>query len=126
MEGVDCIVLNFLNYFAVWIVDARNPLLFRSADLEAYVKEVDPSKENIILVNKSDVLTPEQQREKVRSVFWSTLQSVNEEKNGNSRSYDDEKEDVESAHSSEPGSDSSIDEPSTSFIPFVNTAEVIF
>uniref|UniRef100_A0A915DU55 Uncharacterized protein n=1 Tax=Ditylenchus dipsaci TaxID=166011 RepID=A0A915DU55_9BILA len=109
----------------VQIVDARNPLLFRSADLEAYVKEVDPSKENLILVNKSDLLTPEQlrewqnyfQREKIRSVFWSALQSVNEEKNGNSRPYDDEKEDVESAHSSELGSDSSMDEPSTSFIP---------
>jgi len=28
----------------VQIVDARNPLLFRSADLERYVKEVEPSK----------------------------------------------------------------------------------
>jgi len=28
----------------VQIVDARNPLLFRSIDLENYVKEVDPKK----------------------------------------------------------------------------------
>ncbi|KIH68099.1 hypothetical protein ANCDUO_01568 [Ancylostoma duodenale] len=29
----------------VQIVDARNPLLFRSKDLDAYVKEVDPAKQ---------------------------------------------------------------------------------
>ena len=28
----------------VQILDARNPLMYRSADLEAYVKEVDPQK----------------------------------------------------------------------------------
>ena len=36
----------------VQIVDARNPLLFRSEDLEKYVKEVDPRKNNLLLVNK--------------------------------------------------------------------------
>ena len=41
----------------VQIVDARNPLLFRSEDLERYVKEVDPSKENLLLVNKADMMT---------------------------------------------------------------------
>lgn len=44
----------------VQIVDARNPLLFRCEDLEAYVKEVDPDKMNMILVNKADFLTEEQ------------------------------------------------------------------
>ncbi|RMZ85945.1 hypothetical protein DV737_g138, partial [Chaetothyriales sp. CBS 132003] len=44
----------------VQIVDARNPLLFRSADLEAYVKEVDPNKRNLLLVNKADMMTEEQ------------------------------------------------------------------
>ena len=43
----------------VQIVDARNPLLFRSRDLEAYVKEVDASKENFLLVNKADFLSLE-------------------------------------------------------------------
>ncbi|OAD52903.1 Large subunit GTPase 1 like protein [Eufriesea mexicana] len=46
----------------VQIVDARNPLLFRCEDLEAYVKELDPRKMNMILVNKADFLT-EQQRQ---------------------------------------------------------------
>ncbi|KAL8693151.1 MAG: hypothetical protein Q9218_001971 [Villophora microphyllina] len=41
----------------VQIVDARNPLLFRSEDLERYVKEVDPKKNNLLLVNKADMMT---------------------------------------------------------------------
>ncbi|RDL35228.1 Ribosome biogenesis GTPase [Venustampulla echinocandica] len=46
----------------VQIVDARNPLLFRSEDLEKYVKDVDSRKENLLLVNKSDMLTLEQRQ----------------------------------------------------------------
>ncbi|KAI9374916.1 hypothetical protein BJX61DRAFT_226339 [Aspergillus egyptiacus] len=46
----------------VQIVDARNPLLFRSEDLEIYVKEINPAKRNLLLVNKADMLT-ERQRE---------------------------------------------------------------
>jgi large subunit GTPase 1 len=46
----------------VQIVDARNPLLFRSEDLEAYVKEVDPKKNNLLLVNKADMMTFEQRK----------------------------------------------------------------
>lgn len=41
----------------VQIVDARHPLLFRSEDLEKYVKEVDPKKNNLLLVNKADMMT---------------------------------------------------------------------
>lgn len=44
----------------VQIVDARNPLLFRSEDLEKYVQEVDPKKNNLLLVNKADMMTLEQ------------------------------------------------------------------
>jgi large subunit GTPase 1 len=44
----------------IQIVDARNPLLFRSEDLEKYVKEVDPKKRNLLLVNKADMMTLEQ------------------------------------------------------------------
>ncbi|CAI9542965.1 unnamed protein product [Staurois parvus] len=65
----------------VQIVDARNPLLFRCQDLEHYVKELSPHKENIILINKADLLTPEQrqawatyfEKEGVKVVFWSAL-----------------------------------------------------
>ena len=41
----------------VQIVDARNPLMFRSEDLERYVKEVDRKKSNLLLVNKADMMT---------------------------------------------------------------------
>ncbi|KAL8642068.1 MAG: hypothetical protein Q9228_001205 [Teloschistes exilis] len=41
----------------VQIVDARNPLLFRSEDLEKYVKDVDAKKNNLLLVNKADMMT---------------------------------------------------------------------
>ncbi|KAF2861985.1 P-loop containing nucleoside triphosphate hydrolase protein [Piedraia hortae CBS 480.64] len=44
----------------VQIVDARNPLLFRCEDLEKYVKEVDTNKNNLLLVNKADLMTLEQ------------------------------------------------------------------
>ncbi|XP_057300387.1 large subunit GTPase 1 homolog isoform X2 [Hydractinia symbiolongicarpus] len=64
------------------IVDARNPLLYKCDDLESYIKEVDPSKKFIILINKADYLTETQrsywlnyfntQRSKV--IFWSALE----------------------------------------------------
>ncbi|KAJ5191686.1 Large subunit GTPase 1 [Penicillium cinerascens] len=44
----------------VQIVDARNPLQFRSEDLENYVKEIDSRKKNLLLVNKADMLTLKQ------------------------------------------------------------------
>ncbi|XP_063707066.1 large subunit GTPase 1 homolog [Culicoides brevitarsis] len=46
----------------VQIVDARNPLLFRCVDLEKYVKEVDPNKQCMLLLNKSDFLNEEQRK----------------------------------------------------------------
>lgn len=46
----------------VQIVDARNPMLFRSADLEKYVKEVDENKANLLLINKADFLTVKQRK----------------------------------------------------------------
>jgi large subunit GTPase 1 len=41
----------------VQIVDGRNPLFYRCPDLEKYVKEMDTKKENILLINKSDLLS---------------------------------------------------------------------
>ncbi|KAI6250588.1 Large subunit GTPase 1 [Erysiphe necator] len=46
----------------VQIVDARNPLLFRSEDLEQYVKDVNSKKNNLLLVNKADLLTVKQRQ----------------------------------------------------------------
>lgn len=50
------------------ILDARNPLFFRSIDLEAYVKEIHPSKEVLLLLNKSD-LVPRHVRQQWFSYF---------------------------------------------------------
>lgn len=52
--------------------------MFRCADLETYVTEVDNRKKSILLVNKSDLLTVEQIEEwhkyflqiGVTAVFW--------------------------------------------------------
>jgi large subunit GTPase 1 len=46
----------------VQIVDARNPLMFRSDDLEDYVKAVNPAKENLLLINKADMMTYKQRK----------------------------------------------------------------
>ena len=93
----------------VQIVDARNPLMFRSADLEAYVKEIDPKKKNLLLVNKADMLTDKQReswanyfdRENISFRFFSA--HLAKEKNearlldGQSESEDDEEVDDELA-----------------------------
>lgn len=43
----------------IQIVDARNPLFFRSEDLEKYIKEVNSNKDCILLINKADMLSQE-------------------------------------------------------------------
>lgn len=70
----------------VQIVDARNPLLFRSEDLEKYVKEVNPQKMNMILINKSDLLTEQQRHhwaeyfdsQGIRTAFFSAALATEE------------------------------------------------
>ncbi|GAA6036038.1 hypothetical protein JCM8097_006578 [Rhodosporidiobolus ruineniae] len=59
----------------VQIVDARNPLTFRSSDLEKYVLELNekeepreeggpvPKRKNLLLINKSDLLTQKQREQ---------------------------------------------------------------
>jgi len=41
----------------IQIVDGRDPLFYRCADLDSFVKEVSPNKANILLINKSDYLS---------------------------------------------------------------------
>lgn len=93
----------------VQIVDARNPLLFRSEDLENYVKEVDSAKQNILLLNKADFLTEDQRKiwaeyfdeQKIRIAFFSALEAPNDKQ---------ETTDDEDASSEEVNSDSDEDE----------------
>jgi len=63
----------------VQIVDARNPLVFRSEDLEKYVKENGEEKKNLLLINKADMLSVNQrmqwanyfQKHDIEYVFFS-------------------------------------------------------
>jgi len=63
----------------VQIVDARNPLLFRCAELDQYVTDIDPTKRSLLLVNKADLLSEEQRAQwadylrcqGIDFIFWS-------------------------------------------------------
>ncbi|XP_033764098.1 large subunit GTPase 1 homolog [Pecten maximus] len=109
----------------VQIVDARNPLLFRCEDLDAYVKEVDPTKISLILINKADYLTPIQRNvwytyfkdRGVQVAFWSALEETarqNEEKeNEEQKDMDQLEEEEEEEEDSE--DDDEMDDNSESF-----------
>lgn len=68
----------------VQIVDARNPLLFWCPDMDQYVREVDPHKQTLLLINKADLLTVKQRQawaeyfasQNVRVVFWSAMEEA--------------------------------------------------
>lgn len=87
----------------IQIVDARNPLLFRCEDLEKYVKEVDATKMNMILLNKADFLTPEQRQIwsdyftqiGMRIVFFSAKLSAEETLREQRLNEEDEDQDVD-------------------------------
>lgn len=38
------------------VVDARDPLRYRSEDMEAYARELHPGKASLLLLNKADLL----------------------------------------------------------------------
>jgi large subunit GTPase 1 len=92
----------------VQIVDARNPLFFRTEDLEKYVLEVDPEKRNLLLVNKADLMTLEQRRgwadwfeeQGIRFAFYSArlakeAQETQEEVEDDKESDEEEREEQE-------------------------------
>ncbi|TLS31248.1 hypothetical protein PpBr36_02436 [Pyricularia pennisetigena] len=91
----------------VQIVDARNPLLFRSEDLDHYVKSVDPKKENLLLINKADMMTLKQRQEwarylkgaKIAFNFFSAsyAKELNEARDLESGSEEDEAEESTAA-----------------------------
>ncbi|CAH8482258.1 unnamed protein product [Schistosoma haematobium] len=65
----------------VQVVDARQPLLYYSSDLDSYVHEVDSNKTSVVLVNKSDFLTNQQRALwaeyfrtiGINAIFWSAV-----------------------------------------------------
>jgi len=95
-EDYDCVVTPYEKNLEFWrqlwrviersdlviqIVDSRHPLLFRSQDLEKYVKEVSGLKNNLLLINKADFLTEEQRiawaeyltKEEINFAFFSAI-----------------------------------------------------
>lgn len=84
----------------VQIVDARNPLLFRSEDLVSYVTEVDSRKRNLLLINKSDLMTPEQRKSwadyfndnGIQFAFFSAKSSLIEQEQQDEEEDDDDSE----------------------------------
>lgn len=104
----------------VQIVDARNPLLFRSEDLEKYVKEVSADKMNMILINKADFLTADQRiiwakyfdKQNIKVAFYSATLAT-EEINKKLEAIDEENENKETAESDD-DSDEKTNEPDLS------------
>lgn len=101
----------------VQIVDARNPLLFRSEDLEKYVEEVDPNKQNLLLLNKADFLTEDQRvawadyfdRQDIRVAFFSAVEpEEGDESESDSEATEDSDEEEE--EESEPTKAVSLEE----------------
>lgn len=81
------------------IIDARNPLLFRCQDLEKYVAEVDKKKKNIIIINKSDLLTKKQRfawasyfkKQGIHFIFFSALVEQEKIEKSETEKIEDEK-----------------------------------
>jgi len=94
----------------VQILDARNPLLFRCRDVETCVKEVDPRKRCLLLVNKADYLTARQREqwasyfngEGSYAVFFSAKEST---RGGLPKDVEEQEEGVEEERSSTGGED---------------------
>lgn len=42
----------------VQVVDSRDPLLYRSVDLELYAKDIHATKKSLLVLNKADLLPP--------------------------------------------------------------------
>lgn len=120
-EDYDCVVTPYEKNLEFWrqlwrviersdlviqIVDSRHPLLFRSQDLEKYVKEVSGLKNNLVLINKADFLTEEQRiawaefltKEEINFAFFSAIAEEesdveSDEEKSNEGGDDDEHDD---------------------------------
>jgi large subunit GTPase 1 len=72
------------SHVLIQIVDGRNPLFFRSPDLEIYIKDTCKTKDTILLINKSDLLGDEIRRHwadffienKIKYIFFSALEEA--------------------------------------------------
>ena len=145
-EETDCVVTPYEKNLEFWrqlwrviersdlivqIVDCRHPLMFRSQDLEKYVKEVSELKQNLLLVNKSDFLTLDQRKawaehfrkENIKFAFFSAItedeDSIHDEldsvsKTGTEHSEQDSEEAYEddTANNKDIQKDNEVEDPS--------------
>ena len=136
-EETDCVVTPYEKNLEFWrqlwrgiersdlvvqIVDCRHPLMFRSPDLERYVKEVSPLKQNLLLVNKSDFLTLDQRRkwaeyfnkENIKFAFFSAITEDDEDgivqAKGSVSEQEDEENEVEDERESKAEDESDMSE----------------
>lgn len=115
----------------VQIVDARNPLLFRCEDLERYVKEVNPNKMNMILINKADFLTESQRtawaeyftKSNIKVAFFSATLAAQKEKIDEISEEDNEDDDSESEEEEEESSEDITDRESIYTSDFIENSE---
>lgn len=102
----------------VQIVDARNPLLFRSEDLERYVKEMSQDKINMILVNKADFLNTEQRiiwaeyfdKQNIKIAFFSAVLTEEENKKMLAEQKSDQEKSEENEEENEKLESNQLDE----------------
>lgn len=60
-------------------MDARDPLMYHSKDMEKIARDLHPAKASVLLLNKADLLGPKQRaawadyfdKEDISYVFWS-------------------------------------------------------
>ena len=87
------------------IVDGRNPLYFHCPDLDSYIKQVDPNKESVLIVNKADLMSEEIRKNwadyfktnNMKYIFFSALDELNKFENNENETEikEDEKKDKE-------------------------------
>ncbi|KEP62457.1 UNVERIFIED_CONTAM: hypothetical protein HHA_208490 [Hammondia hammondi] len=98
------------SHLLLQIVDGRDLRFFRSRDLEQFVKEVDPRKEVVLVINKADLVPPSVRqkwaealkKENVAHVFFSALKELTDqtreqegERREQAKTTPEEEEDVE-------------------------------
>jgi len=142
-EETDCVVTPYEKNLEFWrqlwrviersdlivqIVDCRHPLMFRSPDLEKYVKEVSSLKQNLLLVNKSDFLTLEQRKawaeyfnqENIKFAFFS---AITEDADGIPSELDSVS--VEDDESTEPSEDGNTSEDAPDSLNVLTSSQLL-
>ena len=120
MKNINMSITPFEKNFEVWkqlwivvdkcqilfqIVDGRNPLYFHCPDLDSYIKQVDPNKESVLIVNKADLMSEEIRKNwadyfktnNMKYIFFSALDELNKFENNENETEikEDEKKDKE-------------------------------